>query len=263
MRWIDQAFPAPDGKTLAASAERADVRAQYNPGDYTGVYTSSRRSESDLTKIMALMLATEVKAGPDGGLRIFDMMRRAEVNYEPIGADVFQESGGQDRAVFLRNEQGAVDRILFNSFPMMTFVRPLWYESPRIATLLVLDGVVFLLLAAVLRPTGFLVLARAHRPAPGGARRASIFGALLVVTHVGLFVWLGIVLSDDFIFKTPPVAFGFAPWIAAVLTAICGIFAVSAWRRGFWTFPARLFYSFFVAASAGLCAFYFIWRLAA
>ncbi len=129
--------------------------------------------------------------------------------------------------------------------------------------LLTLNGIVFLLLAAVARPTGLLTLARAHRPAPGGARRASISGALLVVSHLGLFVWLGLTLADDFIFKTPSVWFGFAPWVTAVLTAICGVFVVSAWRRGFWTFAARLFYTFFVSASAGLCAFYFIWRLAA
>ncbi len=128
MRWIDQAFPAPDGKTLAAAAERADLRAQFTPGEYAGVYTSSRRSESDLTKIMALMLATEVKSGADGTLRIFDMMRRAEVSYEPVATDLFQESGGQDRVVFLRDKQGAVDRLIFNAFPMVTFVRPVWYE---------------------------------------------------------------------------------------------------------------------------------------
>lgn len=263
MRWIDQAFPAPDGKTLASAAERADLRAQFQPGAYEGVYTSSRRSESDLTKIMALMLATEVKSAPDGTLRIFDMMRRAEVSYEPVSADVFQESGGQDRVVFLRNEQGAVDRVMFNAFPMVTFARPVWYESPRFTMLLVLNGVVFLLLAGILRPTGLMTLARAHRPAPGAARRASVFGGLLVCAHLGLFVWLGSVLSNDFIFKTPSAWFGFAPWLAALLTAICGVFCVSAWRRGFWTFAARLFYTFFVSASAGLCAFYFIWRLAA
>lgn len=255
--YVDRFYP---GEAEAGAATDAD-----QPVDrYAGTYRTTRISHSDFTRFAALTTAVTVTAHDDGTLTTSGPLSpdpaRSEQRWEPVGPQLFQEAGGQDRFGFAVDDQGRVTALFTSADPTVAYERLAWYESPDLH-LAVAGAALLVLLPALL---GWPVAAawRAGRRrweglAPrhaGRAGRGARFARLLAWTTAALLVWFvaGLaMLLTDFAALTETIMLGGSPTLTIVLalptvataaaagTVAC---AVVAWWRRWWSLPRRLYF---------------------
>jgi CubicO group peptidase (beta-lactamase class C family) len=167
-RFLDRFYPAPTGGELAAQAGlKPDL------GEYTGLYSMDRRSESDPTQIMGAFTLISPKVSDDGeGLRIASILDPEGSVYVPVARDIFQQREGSMRIVFLRGADGRVRSLYSHDFPAFLFSRVPWIEHPAVSLAVLGLGVLFLLTGLIAPPTGLLTLIPRLRPGRGAAGAA-------------------------------------------------------------------------------------------
>lgn len=249
------------GKTLAA--KRSVPSASYL-SQFTGSFTTNRRAESDMTKLVGLGTRTEVKLGEKPGqLEIFDFFKWKMVPHVEVEPDVFQEVDGSGRWVFLRDKKKKVYGVFGNLLPVMIFVRPPWYESLPLQIAILICFVFFLLLGLFARPIGFFTWFFTKSRPEGEERIAGLLGVGVLLGYLGFFVAGFFSASEDFIFEMPSRWPFLMLYLPILLSLGMVYFSVRSWTKGSWGILGRLFYTFFVVSMLAFAWFLSYWRVLA
>ncbi len=208
--------------------------------EYAGSYRANRRSYTRLEKIAALGQDLSVSALGEGKLLTGGNNPR---QWRHGGDDLFYEVDGDDKLVFIRGEDGAIERLAFNGLPIIAFDRlGFWDNSVTHFAIYGLAGFFFFLLLVVAWFT------RKNRPAldrPGRmARRANLLMAFGWLAYLAAFATALAGVSaagNKIVFDFPTPAVKIWIWlglIAAILTVLAAPGVYFVWKdRGpsfFW-----------------------------
>jgi len=227
-----------------------------------GHYRFTRHNWSDIEKIMALLSTLSVAVTADGTLVVSGLGEEPLhwVEVEPL---FFRQIDGGLSLAFTEDDAGRVTHMSFSNLPFMPTYRIAWYTSPTLNYLLL--GLALLLSLTT------LVSAFRHRKArkadPSGARWAVRLAAL--VSGLTLVFWVAavIIVASNGIevllygFPVSMTAALMLPILATALTLVVAVFAVRAWREGYWTRFRRIHYTLFALFALGLVWFYWYWNV--
>ena len=121
--FMDRYFPdpAPPEPTLASAAQ--DAKA------VTGLYLSSRRSESTILSVVSAFEQLKVSANSDGTISV-DALKSYSgqpKHLREVGPLLFREVNGSERVAFTRDASG--HPVLALDFPVFIFQRVPWYKN--------------------------------------------------------------------------------------------------------------------------------------
>jgi CubicO group peptidase (beta-lactamase class C family) len=147
-KFMDRYFPdmAPPLATLASAARDAKT--------VTGLYLSSRRSETTILSVISAFSQLKVKANSDGTISV-DMLRSYSgqpKHLREIGPLLFRDVNGSDRVAFTRDAHGHL--VLALDFPVFIFQRVPWYKNTYLSTGVFFGSLVVFGLALLFWPFG-------------------------------------------------------------------------------------------------------------
>jgi len=119
----DRYFPS-IAQTPFLSKWDADMRA------IAGTYQTTRRADSTKLKLMTLFSQRDASVNKDGVLKVegFRDLRGHPIEWKPVGKDLWQQVGGQQRIFAIRDSRNRVVR-LATDFPGVQMERVPWYEN--------------------------------------------------------------------------------------------------------------------------------------
>lgn len=250
-----------EGRALAA---RRPVPSKEYLSQFAGVFATNRRSESDMTKLAGLGMRVEARVSETvGQLEIFDFLQGKQIKHIEVEPDVFQEVEGLGRWIFLRNKQKQVVGLFGNGFPVMTFVRPPWYESTLLNVGIVVLFLLCLLMGLFARPTGIWGWLMAKSRLQGEERTAGLFGLGVLVGYILFFLSILATISDDFIFEIPRRWVFWLPYLPMLLTIGMLYYAVLVWRWSLFGWIGRGFYTLFAVSASAFGWFLMYWKIVA
>jgi hypothetical protein len=255
--FVNRYFPEPVSATPAIDLKtaQADGRA------VSGIYTGSRRAESTLLKVAALLNQTSVRSDQNGVLTIEGVQspRGGLKQWREIGPLVYREVDGPDVIAFRQNANGIVTDVL-PAMPIQLAQRISGLANKKVLLPVIGASLGLLVVTLLLWPVAALVRKRYGRPLfTTAVDRVLYLGTRLVCLFQVVFVSL-IVLPLSLADKN--IAFigdGIDPWLntahiigwlATAGLAVMAFVAVRFWRvagLGWW---ARLHTSLLFLASA-------------
>ena len=228
---------------------------------YAGNYRLIRHNWSDLEKLMSLASKITVSVMPDGTLMTSAVLEDPW-HWVEIEPNLFQQIDGEMKLAFIEDEDGAVNHFVFSPFPFMPAYRIAWYASPNFNYFVLAVG----LLLCVTTLVSFFRQRKTRKDDPSGARWAVRLAASVSVLTLIFFIAVTVIVSsagEDLFGGFPPslTAALMLPILIAILTVGVAVYAVLAWKNGFWTFFRRLHYTLFAAFAIGLVWFYWYWNV--
>jgi len=234
--------------------------------DIEGTYQATRRADSTILKLFALVAQSHAKLDKDGVLHIDRSkdLRGHPFGWKPIGPDLWQQVDNQGKLFAIRAADGRIDR-LAGSFAAAQLQRVPWYERDRIVFVTI--GVclivgICVLFNLMLRLARRYILRSSQPIAPGN--RVALSG----VPKAAIVYWLLLLISLALLFSRfdadslPPSS----SWdrlflvgdglfvLAIVLSAFALLSAARIWRR-----PATSRVSQIKFTLVALACVYFSW----
>lgn len=250
----------PDGSGTPAAdfGERA--------GDYVGSYVANRRVRSTALKLSEVLFEMRLDFDPETRELVLRPASGGDSRVRLIetGPDRFVGSGGLPRAAFLRDEQGAVTRLVIENRALDRL--PAWRSPANHARIAVACALFFVatwagwLLGALVR--GLV----GGRPSPLTGR-ARLVGGCVALLLSAFLVDLGLTLSDpniwDLMIELPP-SYRLGLWLP-LITLPVALLLPGQLLRGFAPRSraplARLHYLILVLASALVLGGAWFWNL--
>jgi len=143
MRALGRAYWGLDYQTQAPAEE-------FDLGEYTGNYFSTRRSHTTPEKLLAVLNQVEVSSA-DNHLLVSSYQDRA---YYPLEKNLFVSQTGDDYLHFTRDEEGRVEMMFAGNNPVEAFEKQPWHQNYLIhlaVVVLALLTYLIYLLANILR----------------------------------------------------------------------------------------------------------------
>ncbi|MDB5978144.1 MAG: beta-lactamase [Nevskia sp.] len=243
-RFVDRYFPysAPAPKPLASAA--ADARA------VAGSYIGSRRSQTNLMVLGALLDQAQVSPAKDGALLIDALkgLNDRPIRWREVEPGVWQNPNDANSHVVFKRDAGG-RWVLASDAPFIEFQRAAWYQSQNFVIALLVFALGTLLLSLLLWPV--VALIRHHhglQRTPGARERhARNWGRAAAALH--LVFWT--VLLGTLIAATVDAEVFTASWFdpvlrtALLLGALAMLGSIAALRSAFilWRTPALWWWS--------------------
>lgn len=236
--FLDRYFPnpAPAPPDVDPQMAQADGRA------VSGLYTTSRRSDSTFFKIPAILGQYAVRSDANGILTIEGSknLRGGPKRWRAIGPLLYHEIDGPDLIAFRRNENGVVTDLL--SSPITLEQRVTGLASKTLILPLVGGSFALLIATIVLWPLAAAIRKRYGRPLPlsPGDRLLFRLSRLVCILEISVIALVGWPLSraDS---DVSYIGDGLNPWlIAAHLTgwlAAAGLIVLAIAAVRFWKAP--------------------------
>lgn len=252
--FLKEFFPAPTGSELAITNSRSLK-------EYTGTYRATRRSESDLSKVMSLFMTSTVKVSKDGrGLDIFDIFIKEYITYVEVKEGTFQRSDGYDSYTFLKNSKDEIDAVIYNRLPVITFIRlPAW-ESQVVIIIIAGLAVIMILSGIIVRPVGLMAIFSKKNKPSGFARWAGFTGSILILFYLIYIILLIVYLTGDVVFELPNPLLFIVPGIIFFINIGIIIFCPFAWIKSFWKLPGRIYYTSMTVISSAFLWLLYYWN---
>jgi CubicO group peptidase (beta-lactamase class C family) len=258
----------------------ADLKPKFMPAardtlkDVEGAYQPTRRSDSTVLKLLAMLSQIHASVDKDGVLKVdkFKDLRGHPFEWRPIGKDLWQQLDDQNRLFAIRGTDGHIERLAV-SFAGAQFQRVPWYEMDNLVlaslgtSLFVLICVLF---NALLRLARRFVLRSSEPVPPGGRVRldvlavvSAIYWMVLMAALVAVFAKIG---GDD---AMPPTSAwdDYLLWsdvliaIAIVLSGLSAWSAIRIWRRPSTSVISQLKYTLVGLACLNLSWFVMHWHV--
>jgi len=255
--FLDQYYPIPAPDPIQPPADFAS-----RVDKYTGYYRMTS-AYTTWEKMFGIFGSFKLGDAGDGTLFIDQYYGRQQyVEVEPL---VFHEVGGQDKLIFVEDEQGNITYGSVNSVPRLAIEKMAWYETPGLhMPLLMVTVLVFIsfLIATPISTSRNRRRGGDAKPQPGPARSARWLAVgvsgLLVLFTAGLFIYMGGLQWYTILFGVPLFikALLVLPVLAAVLTVGALVFTALAWKDGYWGVAGRVHYTLVTIAALA-----FIWSL--
>jgi CubicO group peptidase (beta-lactamase class C family) len=193
-QFLDRYFPeqSPAPPPIDPNIAKMDGHA------VSGVYQTSRRGESTLLKVGALLGEFAVRSDHDGVLTIEDEKNvRGELKrFQEIAPLVYREIDGHDLIAFRRDVDGIV-RTMFPNVPIYEGQRVAWFDNKNFLLASVGSSVVFLAATVLLWPIAALVRRRYGRPLFTDRLSINLFRAarLVAILQLAVLLAIGILFS--------------------------------------------------------------------
>jgi CubicO group peptidase (beta-lactamase class C family) len=233
-------------------------------GRFEGSYILTGSAYTTLEKVRNLMGGVEIRDPGDGALLImtpWGAWRFVEV--EPL---YFRQVDGPFGILFREDNQGRITHMFMDVAPQYGFEKLDWYETPGFNLALVLSCILIFLsmiLVAVIRAIRNRRPGSDRNPASRGARAAGKI--ILGICVLNLLFVAGTALWGNpyphfgvsIIFK---IVLGLGV-LSAVLTTGALVYAVLAWKKGYWGIAARAYYTLVTIAAVAFVWFLNTWNL--
>ncbi len=225
--FMDRYFPL-------ASPEASAAGAKGNGAELAGMYIPSRRGQSTMGYMYAMMDQTRVRANPNGSVSTSKAMALGAPGkqWSETAPGFWSGHDGQQRHMIF--QQAADGNWQFtNGSPATVYQRSAWYQNAFLVTGLLAFAVVVCTLSILSMP----VLAWRRRSRPAAARQGSVHGAaalcLLVWAVAGVLMVLA--MSDPIYVASPAYGVGMralqvASWLHAIGSALLLWHGRHAWR---------------------------------
>lgn len=253
--FFDHYFPrplareAPPPKEKRASLER-----------FSGTYSPTRASESDVTKVIKLAWAVPVSVDSDGYLVTSQNKRWRQV--EPL---VFTEVDGKRQAVFRQDEHGQVVDMCSSPMCVVALQKQPWRNSRGLQFTWI--GICAAILLCALIGLPIAAVLQRQQANPAGSKLARLTAWLASVTFAAGAVMVGISLQDpnEIVFGVPPaMRAGLGLWMVQLILSIgLVVFTVWAWRRKWWRLAGRVSLTLVCLATLGAALWLHHWNLLA
>eukprot|EP00980_Cylindrotheca_fusiformis_P025219 scaffold13293_cov120-Cylindrotheca_fusiformis.AAC.3 len=285
-RFMDNFFPAATGLELGQNVctleessngeQEGGGASSYgnNPAiNYSGTFRANRRSESDMTKVNSLFMTFHVtpKRNETGRLLVSSFVMPKEEEYIEIEPHVFQKVDGQDKLLFLLDDDTQqVTGLFASSLPVMTFVKCAWWETKAFNIPVVLFGQICLMAGFFVwpfDPVRRFVASKIFKSQTryGGSTKlegqlAQRLATAVVLAYCCFYAaFIYIVTGMDLIFGgSLPMWPFYIPWVAFVLSLPLPLLALQAWQERYWGTAFRVFYTLFAISVQGF--FWFLWQ---
>ena len=236
--FLNRYFPDP----ADAPPEVDPKMAQADGRAVSGLYTTSRRSESALLKIAALLGQYTVRSDDRGILTIEGNknLRGNLKRWREIGPLLYHEVDGPDLIAFRRNENGVVTELM--SSPITLEQRVTGLASKTLMLPLIGGSLALLIATLLLWPIAAFIRKRYARPLPLSPRDRFLFrlSRIVCLLEISFIALVGLPLS----FADTNIGYigdGLNPWlIAAHITgwlAAAGLFVLAVAALRFWKTP--------------------------
>jgi len=228
---------------------------------YAGTYRFTRHNWSTIEKAGALFSNVSVAVTEEGRLLVNGLGEHS-MQFVEVGPGLFQQIDGWHTLAFEESDGGGAEHMFLGMLPFMPLYRVAWHQGPGFNYLLLGLGALFF----VSWPATTFLRRKQWRDAPAGQRWAGRLGALVGLLNLLFVLALVVIFSDAGVetFMTMPSAVPAAlvlPIVVSVLTAFTTVFAVRAWKDGYWTFGRRLHYTLFALLAVGWVWFYYNWNV--
>lgn len=262
----DRYFPgAPDAQYLKTSAAQLK--------DIDGRFESTRRSDTTKFKLFSLFGERNARVDKEGVLTLSGSrdLRDHPIKWKPIGKDLWQAEGEQQRIFAIRDSHNKITRIAVD-FPGVQLQRVPWYENSRWVLIAAGSSLAILLLvvlASVIRIWRRLFQRRRPVPAPqpgtlwltAAPRSAAILWVLFLGGLIGFFLAKG----DNLMPPTPEwfpwfVLINFIAMVAIVVSTLAVISGFKSWGRDL-RLITRIKFSLVALACAFLSWFAIHWHI--
>ena len=236
--FLDRYFP-----NGAASPPDVDLAmAQADGRAVSGVYTTSRRSESTFLKVAAILGQYAVRSDEKGVLTIEENKnwRGSLKRWREIGPLLYHEMDGPDTIAFRRNENGVVTELL--SSPITIEQRVTGLASKTVVLPLVGGSLALLIATLLLWPVAALIRKRYARPLPLSPRDRWLFrlSRFVCFLEIGFLALVGLPISRADT-DVSYIGDGLNPWLTAChLTgwlAALGLIVLAVAALRFWKSP--------------------------
>jgi CubicO group peptidase (beta-lactamase class C family) len=247
-------FPAP------ATPPPASSSSDFARGleRYAGSYQPSRRNISDIYKVFNL--ATQIDVEIDtASRRLLVGSGDGVQQFAPVGADLFQQVGGDRRIAFRVDDNARATHLFFDGTPYNGMERTPWHERPATFLLAVILCVVTFIVALIkLRPRVLTYDSRVSRWVLRIATGTAMLALLIVSALVAL------IMNADEMFYGVPLALKLVlllPPVFAVITIALIAATMLSWSRGYWTRSHRFLYTVNCIAAVVLCVLFYQWNV--
>ena len=260
-RFLDRYFPyaPPAGPELKTEAQDSAA--------VTGLYQSSRRGESSITKFFNTLSQNRIYANDDHTIsgNAFRKPNGQPRRFREIAPLVFREVDGQALLAFRRGDHGRLEFAI--DFPVFVFQRVPWYENQWFSLALSVPGVMVMLLMLLSWPIAAAVRWHYGRTIQRDWKRGALrLTCILFLGFLLAFVLLGARIGDDIGLLTPKLngqiraiqALGVLACIGALVSLWCAVRALRT--PGLWWF-SKLSYTAVALAGLALMWFSIHWNL--
>lgn len=256
--FFDHYYPAPAVAPLPLPADFAQ-RAERFVGSYREC-----NIPTTLIKVGGLFGAFTISNPGDGALSLdIAGLKLRFVEEEPL---YFHQVDGPFAMVFREDAQGRITHMYTDIMPQYTTVKLNWYETPGF-NIPLLMGSVLIFLSVI--PVAAIRAIRNRRSSdrkstPPGAHAG--YWLILVISVLNLLL-----VAATFMWVMQPselhspmlglkIALGLGV-VAAALTAGALIYAVLAWKNGYWSVPSRVYFSLVTVTAVAFVWFTNYWNL--
>jgi CubicO group peptidase (beta-lactamase class C family) len=231
-----------------------------------GSYRSAAAPRGNLEKAAALRRGDLVVTDLGGGALWIWGERFVEV-----APWLFQAVAGQERVAFQAGPSGPAGLLITEELfaGPQTWERVPWYASGSFNRTLLLLFTVLFLSALFIRPAaGQASLVNLPREEPPAARRAVRVGIALAALALFFLILLllGFRQADQgagLLTGLPPLLRMalLIPWLALPGALALPVYAVTSWRRAYWSAGWRLYFTLVALSGAGFLVFLGVWNL--
>ena len=259
--FLDRYFPGP----AAALPDVDPAMAQADGRAVSGVYTTSRRSESTFLKIAAILGQYAVRSDEKGILTIEGNknLRGSLKRWREIGPLLYHEIDGPDLIAFRRNENGVVTELL--SSPVTLEQRVTGFASKTLILPLIGGSLALLIATVLLWPVAALIRKRYARPLPLSPRDRLLFrlSRVVCILEIGFIALVGLPMSRADT-NVSYIGDGLNPWLTAShitgWLAALGLIVLAITALRFWKTPdlgwwARVHAALLLLASVAFMSF--------
>jgi CubicO group peptidase (beta-lactamase class C family) len=259
--FFDHYYPAPPVDPIQPPADFAE-----RAGRFVGSYRMAQSAYTTLEKFMVFFGAVNVEINDPGDGTLAMATPWGEWRFVEVEPLFFRQVDTPFHITFREDGQGRITHLFTDYTPQFGFEKLNWYEAPGFNMALLLACVlVFLstILIALSRAIRNRRLSGERKPSPRGVRLAEwiILGicVLNLLFVVGSFLWnnprpsFGVSLNFQ-------VVLGLGV-LSAVLTAGALVYAVLAWKNGYWGGTARAYYTLVTVAAVAFVWFLNYWNL--
>jgi hypothetical protein len=257
--FFDHYYPAPVVEPIQPPTDFAE-----RAGRFVGSYRTTEGSYSTIEKVMGLFGAVEISNSGDGTL-LFNIsgLEFRFVEVEPL---YFRQVDGPFGLAFREDDRGRITHVFTDLTPMWSFERLSWYETPAFNMGLALVNLLILLSmipVATIRAIRNRRQSGNQNSASRGARGAN--WVILTISLLNLLFVTGTALWGD-----PVPLFGVSliykivlglGVLSAMLAVGALIYAVLAWKDGYWGIGFRVYYTLAAIAAVAFVWFLNFWNL--
>jgi CubicO group peptidase (beta-lactamase class C family) len=259
--FLDRYFPGP----AAALPDVDPAMAQADGRAVSGVYRTSRRSESTFLKITAVLGQFAVRSDEKGILTVEGNknLRDSLKRWREVGPLLYHEVDGPDMIAFRHDEKGAVTELLASPVTLEQRVTGL---ASKTVIFPIIGGSLALLIATVLLwPVAALIRKRYGRALPFSPRDRLLFrlSRLVCILEIGFLALFGVPMSRADT-NVSYIGDGLNPWLTAShitgWLAAAGLIVLAMAALRFWKTPdlgwwARVHATLLLLASTAFISF--------